>query len=195
MAKGDETRRAILGDAMAQASLFGLAGLTIGSLAKRNAMSKSGLFAHFASKEALQIAVLDEARDQFVTQVVSPALKAPRGEPRVRALFDGWLRWAELAPGGCVFVAAATELDDQPGPVRERLVEIERDWVDALSTAARIAVEQRHFRADLDIDQWAFELWGTMLAYHWFSRLLGDRVAIERARDAFEGLLTRSRAV
>src|SRR5690242_942401 len=104
-------------------------------------MSKSGLFAHFASKEALQIAVLDDARDRFVTTVVSPALKEPRGEPRVRALFDRWLRWEQAAfqPGGCVFVAAAAELDDQEGPVRDRLVEIQRDWVDALETAARIA--------------------------------------------------------
>ncbi len=194
MAKGDETRRAILSDALAQASTLGLGGLTIGTLAKRNAMSKSGLFAHFASKEALQIAVLEEARDRFVTTVVSPALKAPRGEPRVRALAEGWLRWAELQPGGCVFIASAAELDDQPGPVRDRLVEIQRDWVDALATAARIAVEQGHFRRELDVDQWVFELWGSMLAYHWYARLLGDRGAIERARESLEGLISRSRA-
>ncbi len=193
MAKGDETRRAILDDALAQASTVGLGGLTIGSLARRAAMSKSGLFAHFASKEALQVAVLEEARDRFVTSVVSPALKRPRGEPRVRALIEGWLRWDELSPGGCVFIAAAAELDDQPGPVRERLVEIQRDWVEALSTAARIAVEEGHFRRGLDVEQWAFELWGVMLAYHWFTRLIRDPSAPERVRDAFEGLLARSR--
>ncbi|HEY8427427.1 MAG TPA: TetR/AcrR family transcriptional regulator [Sandaracinaceae bacterium] len=192
--KGDETRRAILADALAEATTVGLTGLTIGTLAKRTSMSKSGLFAHFASKEALQIAVLEEARDRFVTSVVSPALKAPRGEPRVRALIDGWLRWTELQPGGCIFIAAAAELDDRPGPVRDRLVEIERDWIDTLCTAARIAIEQGHFRADLDVEQWAFELWGTMLAYHWHARLMGDRAALERARASFDGLLARSRA-
>ena len=195
MSKGDETRRTILADALAQASALGLTGLTIGSLAKRTGLSKSGLFAHFASKEALQIAVLDDARDRFVTTVVSPALKEPRGEPRVRALFERWMRWekAEFQPGGCVFLASATELDDQPGPVRDRLVEIQRDWGDALETAARIAKEERHFRADLDVRQWAFDLWGLMLAYHWHARLLRAEDAAERVRRSFERLLEASR--
>jgi AcrR family transcriptional regulator len=196
VSKGDQTRRAILRDALSQASALGLAGLTIGSLAKRTGLSKSGLFAHFASKEALQIAVLDDARDRFVTTVVSPALKEARGEPRVRAIFDRWLRWesAEFQPGGCVFVAAAAELDDQPGSVRDRLVEVQRDWMDALQTAARIAKEERHFRADLDVRQWAFDLWGLMLAYHWYARLLRADDAAERVRGGFEQLLRASRA-
>ncbi len=196
MSKGDETRRAILADALAQASTLGLAGLTIGSLAKRTGMSKSGLFAHFTSKEALQVAVLDDARDRFVTAVVSPALKEPRGEPRVRALFEGWIRWsqAEFQPGGCVFVAAAAELDDQPGPVRDRLVEIQRDWVDALQTAARIAKEEGHFKPEVDVGQWTFELWGLALAYHWYSRLLQAGDASERVREGFERLLAAARA-
>lgn len=196
MSKGDETRRAILADALAQASTLGFAGLTIGTLAKRTGMSKSGLFAHFASKEALQVAVLDDARERFVTTVVAPALKEPRGEPRVRALFEGWMRWAraEFQPGGCVFVAAAAELDDQPGPVRDRLVEIERDWMDALETAARIAKEEGHFKPDLDVRQWAFEQWGLALAFHWYSRLLRADDASDRVRAGFERLLAASRA-
>lgn len=196
MSKGDETRRAILTDALAQASTHGLSGLTIGSLAKRSGMSKSGLFAHFASKEALQIQVLEEARDRFVTGVISPALKEPRGEPRVRALFTRWLTWeqADFQPGGCVFVASSVELDDQAGPVRDRLVEIQRDWVDALQTAARIAVEEKHFRRDLDTRDWAFELWGVMLAYHFYARLLRVPDAAKRAGAAFDRLLADARA-
>lgn len=195
MKKGESTRQAILDDALAQASVLGLGGLTIGSLAKRTGMSKSGLFAHFESKEGLQIQVLEEARDRFVTTVVSPALKHPRGEPRIRALFDRWMSWeqADYLPGGCPFIAAAAELDDQAGPVRERLVGIQRDWVDTLRTSARIAIEEGHFRADLDAAQWAFELWGLVLSYHWYTRLLGASDAADRVRAAFEGLLARSR--
>lgn len=194
MSKGEETRRAILADALAQASTLGLAGLTIGSLAKRTGLSKSGLFAHFASKEALQVAVLEDARDRFVSTVVSPALRRPRGAPRVRALLEGWLQWAQadFQPGGCIFVAAAAELDDQPGPVRDRLVAIERDWMDALQTAARIAKEEGHFGGGVDVRQWAFEAWGVALAYHWYSRLLRAEDAAERARRGFERLLAAS---
>lgn len=195
MSKGEETRRAILSDALAQASVLGLEGLTIGSLARSTGLSKSGLYAHFDSKEALQRAVIDAARDRFVSMVVSPALRAPRGEPRIRALFDRWLEWEDLSelPGGCPFIAAGTELDDRPGPVRERLVETQRDWIDTLSGAARIAVEQGHFRADLDLAQFAYELWGMVLAYHWYRRLLDRDDARERLTTAFETLIERSR--
>ena len=196
MKKGEQTRQAILDDALAQASVLGLDGLTIGSLAKRTGMSKSGLFAHFESKEGLQIQVLEEARDRFVTTVVSPALKNPRGEPRIRALFERWMTWerADYLPGGCPFIAAAAELDDQRGPVRDRLVGIQRDWIDTLRTAARIAVEEGHFRREVDVAQWAFELWGLVLAYHWYHRLLGADDAMERVRAGFEQLLARARA-
>lgn len=196
MKKGEQTRRAILEDALAQASVLGLEGLTLGALAKQRGMSKSGLFAHFDSKESLQVAVLEEASDRFVTSVVSPALKQPRGEPRVRALFEGWLEWAQsdYLPGGCPFIAAAAELDDQRGPVRDRLVAIQRDWADTLRTAARIAVEEGHFRADLDVAQLAFELLGLVLSYHWYQRLLGAADARDRVAAAFESLMQRSRA-
>jgi AcrR family transcriptional regulator len=196
MKRGEATRQAILDDALAQASVLGLEGLTIGSLAKRTGMSKSGLYAHFESKEGLQIQVLEEARDRFVTTVVSPALKQPRGEPRVRGLFERWLAWARSAqlPGGCPFIAVAAELDDQRGPVRDRLVSIQRDWRDTLETVARTAVEEGHFRPDLDLAQWSFELWGLALSYHWHARLLEADDALDRARDAFEGFLERARA-
>src|SRR5712691_7251134 len=120
MRKGANTRHAILTHATGLASQVGLTGLTIGALADHLRLSKSGLFAHFRSKEALQIQVLEHAAASFVEAVVRPALPLPRGEPRMRALFERWLEWDQSGalPGGCVFVAAATELDDRPGPVR-----------------------------------------------------------------------------
>ncbi|HEX6201027.1 MAG TPA: TetR/AcrR family transcriptional regulator [Thermoanaerobaculia bacterium] len=195
MTKGEETRAAILERAFASASQVGLEGLTIGSLADEVGLSKSGLFAHFDSKEALQLQVLETAAERFVETVVAPALKEPRGEPRVRALFQHWMEWetAKFQPGGCIFIATAHELDDRPGPVRERLVALQRDWLEALATAAKIAIEEGHFRPGLDIRQFASDLYAVILAYHHFSRLLRDPAAEGRARSSFESLLAASR--
>lgn len=195
MSKGEETRAAILERAFASASRVGLEGLTIGGLADEVGLSKSGLFAHFDSKEALQLQVLETAAERFVETVVAPALKAPRGEPRVRALFERWMDWEEAAfqPGGCIFIATANELDDRPGPVRDRLVALQEDWLEALATAARIAVSEGHFREDLDARQFAYDLYALILAYHHFSRLLHDPAAEERARSSFEALLAGCR--
>ena len=144
MAKGEATRQAILAKAVSLAKLVGVSGLSIGRLAEITGLSKSGLFAHFGSKEALDVAVVDEASHQFVADVVVPALREPRGEPRVRAMFDRWSEWGSRE-GGCFFVGASAELDDRPGPARDRLVQAIRDWVDALATAARIAISEGHF--------------------------------------------------
>ena len=126
MSKGKATRALVLDKAFGLAGKVGFEGLTIGTLAERVGMSKSGLFGHFQSKEKLQIAVLETAVERFLEGVIHPALKAPRGEPRVRALFDNWLAWARgrSETGGCVFIAAANELDDrEESPLRARLVE------------------------------------------------------------------------
>ena len=127
--KGERTRAAILDHALAAASERGLEGLSIGGLAKEAGLSKSGLFAHFSSKENLQIQVLETAVHRFVETVISPALRERRGIPRIRALFDNWLGWDRDAglPGGCIFISTANELDDRPGPVRDRLVAYQRD--------------------------------------------------------------------
>jgi AcrR family transcriptional regulator len=196
MTKGEETRTAILDHAFAAASRLGLEGLTIGNLADEVGLSKSGLFAHFQSKEELQLRVLETAVGRFIETVVAPALKAPRGEPRVRALFERWVEWgnSDLQPGGCIFIAAANELDDRPGPLRDRLVGSQRDWLQALATAARIAVEEGHFRADLDTAQFAYDLYAVILAYHHFSRLMRDPAAEARARSSFDSLLAASRS-
>lgn len=193
--KGEQTRRLILDRAMASASLLGLEGLSIGNMAKEVGMSKSGLFAHFDSKEALQLQVLNTAIDHFVSTVIAPALREPRGEPRVRALFDRWLDWSvsEVMPGGCLFIASANELDDRPGPLRDRLVSSQKDWLSALSTAARIARDEGHFSPDLDCDQFAYELYSIALASHHFHRLLRDPSAFDRAKTAFEQLIRNSK--
>src|SRR5262245_30008178 len=197
MPKGETTRKAILDRALAVSSMTGLERLTIGQLAGDLNLSKSGLFAHFKSKDALQIAVLQEAVDRFTEIVVRPALKEPRGEPRARALFERWLAWgrSEAVPGGCIFVTASVEYDDQPGPVRDFLVRSQQAWIDLIANTARFAVEAGHFRANLDGKRFAQELYGILLAHYHFSRLLGDPDAESRTRAAFEHLIARSRTV
>jgi len=190
--KGEETRQAILGRALELATSLGVEGLTIGRLADDVQLSKSGLFAHFGSKEALQIQVIGLARELFTETVVLPAIRAPRGEPRVRALFDRWMRWAER-PGGCPIVQFAAELDDRPGPAREALVQAQKAWLDTLAKAARIAADEGHFRKNLDVVQFAFELVGIMLSANLVTRLLEDPMSRKRAKRAFDGLLERSR--
>ena len=193
MTKGAETREAILDTASRLARTVGLGGLTIGTLAASADLSKSGLYAHFRSKESLQIQILEHTRTRFVAEVLAPSLSTPRGEPRVRALFENWLAW-DGKEGGCLFVAASSELDDQPGPVRDHLVRYQQDWLDSLAEVFRTALSEGHFRADADPEQFAFEADGIMLSHHMSSRLLGDGLSADRARHAFESLLDRARA-
>jgi AcrR family transcriptional regulator len=194
--KGEQTREAILTHALRLATRIGLEGLTIGRLADDLEMSKSGLFAHFRSKEALQLEILRMAGERMIEAVVRPALLAPRGEPRVRALFERWLAWEQSPslPGGCPFMSASFELDDQPGPVRDFVVQNLRDWMDTMAGAARIAVQEGHFRADLDCEQFAYDCQGIGLAFVHASRLMHDPKAYTRAHRAFDTLLTTCRA-
>lgn len=192
MSKGETTRQTILTRAFEVANVIGVSGLSIGRLAEATGLSKSGLFAHFGSKEALEVAVVEEAQRQFVQDVMVPALREPRGEPRLRALFERWLAWGQR-PGGCFFVGASCDLDDRPGPPRDALVQACKDWIDSLGTAARIAIAEGHFRADVDPTHFAFEMYGVMMASHTFSRFLQQPDALDRARHAFERLLTSYR--
>src|SRR5262252_8959952 len=173
-AKGSDTRQRILERALALASTTGIEGLTLGVLASSLELSKSGLFAHFRSREALQVAVLEVAAERFRQFVVVPALRAPRGEPRVRALVTKWVEWgkAEFQPGGCIFVSASAELDDRPGRVRDVLVQAQLDWSATIAQAVRSAMEEGHFRADVDPEQFAFEIYAIALTYHHHARLL-----------------------
>lgn len=195
MTKGEETKAAILDQAVAIASEVGFTGLTIGQLAERTQMSKSGLFAHFKSKEALQLETLQRARERFTDMVVRPALTTPRGVKRVQVLVERWLDWAtDGLQGGCIFVASAVEYDDRPGPMRDAVVQNERDWLETIATVAGTAVAEGDFRADLDTEQFAFTVQGLMLSYHQAKRLLGDPKALEHVRQALDDLIAASAA-
>lgn len=192
--KGDRTREAILARGVDVACRVGLGGLTIGDLAAGTGLSKSGLYAHFGSKEALQVAVLDAAAQEFGDVVVVPALRAPRGEARVLALLEGWLACGRLRlPGGCLFVKASTELDEQPGPVRDRLAERHRELVRTIARVFAGGITQGQFRSDADPYQFATDLYGVMLVYYHAHRLLADSRAEARARVAVAALLDAAR--
>jgi AcrR family transcriptional regulator len=191
MSKGADTRQRILDRAFRLASRDGLEGLSIGGLADELGLSKSGLFAHFRSKEDLMIDVLRLASERFEELVLKPAFTAPRGGPRVKRLFDNWLHWMSdpAAPGGCLFCAAASELDDREGRPRDFLVSRQQQLRDTLAKAARLAVESGHFRADLDCEQFAFEWHAIMLGYNLQKRLFRHAGSEARARAAFARLV------
>jgi AcrR family transcriptional regulator len=195
VSKGLRTRRRILDHAVRLVSAKGLDAVNIGPLAERLRMSKSGLFAHFGSKERLQIAALDVAADYFRECVVAPVLERPRGLAQIRTLFATWVDWAPRAglPGGCPFVAAAAELDDQKGPVRDHLVDLQQQWFRFLERMARDARDNGELRADVDPRAFASELFALVLMHHWSRRLLRDRRATATARRAFAALVDRSR--
>ncbi len=183
--RGLKTRRAILRKAVNIASLEGLEGLTIGKLATTLRISKSGLFAHFGSKEDLQCAVVDEARDIFVEKVVRPTAQL-RGLRLLRALCENWLSYGEQKtfPGGCFFSAASLEFDDRPGPVRDRIVSLMKKWLGNLEHAARDAQSAGEIRKDVDVHQLAFEIQALAMGGNWSSRLFRDPSAFSSAKAA-----------
>ncbi len=191
MKKGERTRTLILDDSLALAAEVGLEGLSIGALAGRLGMSKSGLFAHFGSKEDLQLATLRHGQERLEAAVFRPAFAVARGLPRLRALFEHWLAWIARAqrPGGCVILAASVEYDDKPGTVREALVAGRRELRGAIAKAVRLAIEEGHLAPDTDPWQLVFEVLGIVLAVHHDRGLLDDPRALDRARRAFERLV------
>ena len=195
MSKGNTTRARIVETALRAASVDGLEGISLGKVAGDIWMSKSGLFAHFDSKEALQVDVIEAAAEKFAAVVVVPALSAPRGEPRLRALFEHWLKWEqnESLPGGCVFMHAVAELDDRPGPVRDALVRQQTMWLDTLAKAVRLTIDAGQFRRDVDPSLFAFQLYGIVVAYYHASRLFRDPAAKEHAERAFDAVVAAAR--
>jgi len=193
--KGKLTKQLILEKATEMASKIGLQGLSIGQLASALEMSKSGLFAHFGSKEELQIQVLQTAAALFAEKVSRPALKMPRGVARFQALFEFWLEWglseSQAARGGCLFVASAIELDDQPGPVRDELVRIQSEWIHVLEKSFVFGQEVGQFRPELDPATVVQEVYGLLLSSHFYVRLLGQKQALQRVRNLFSDLLIR----
>ena len=190
--KGEQTRIGILDQAVEVAGRTGLEGLTIGSLADATGMSKSGLFAHFGSREDLQLATLEHVKASFGEHVLTPVLKVDRGLPRLRALFLSWIDWKTTpGPGGCVLQSAAHEYDDRPGRIRDSVVDGQRQALAMIERAVRLAIQEGHLVADTDPAQIAFEMYGQVLVSHNHRRLLGDREARKRALLAFDELVAR----
>jgi AcrR family transcriptional regulator len=189
-ADGERTKRAILDTAVRLSTVEGLDGLSIGKLADATAVSKSGLYAHFGSKEELQLATVDTARRLFIEVVVSPALEH-EGLDRLRALCESFLSYVEqrTLPGGCFFAAAAAELGGRSGPVRERVAEYQNQWMALLTAAAQDAVERRQLRPDIDVDLLGFELNALVVSANSSFILHGDARVIARARTAVERAL------
>ena len=189
--KGQQTRAVILDAALSLASHMGLEGLSIGALADVTQMSKSGVFAHFGSREELQISVIREYHTKFEDEVFHPAMRVQRGLPRLRTLFDRWVKRVSVElDSGCIYISGAVEFDDRPGPVRDALVEMVAAWQAALTKAIGLAVSEGHLQAETDAQQMLFEVHGLILALHHDARFLRIPGAIERARMAFERVVS-----
>lgn len=191
MRKGEQTRTAIVEAALEIASMQGLEGLTIGSIAEKMTMSKSGVFAHFGSREELQIAVLQEYEAQFIHSVLLPCLKEPRGLPRLRAIFMRWLdRIGKEIDSGCIYISSATEYDDRPGAVRDVLVKMHRAWQKELQRAVSQTIEENHLPAhQAHAGQLVFEMLGLVLAAHQQGRLMGDSMSVKHAAAGFDRMI------
>ena len=186
-AKGAATHNAIVDRAIALVRKQGLESLSIGNVAQAATMSKSGVFAHFGSREDLQLAVLDAVADDFTRTVFMPAFRQPRGVRRLRAILSGWMDWAQEA--GCPMIAAVIEYDDRPGAIRERVVYWQRRLREALSHAVQLAIDVGDLRVDTDTAQVAYEIFGIVLVMHHDARLFGGSDAIVRATHAFDRLI------
>ncbi len=184
--KGQQTRVTILAAALAQASHMGLEGLSIGALAEQIGMSKSGVFAHFGSREELQIAVVAEYHARFEEEVFFTALREPRGLKRLHALYERWVRRVAVElDTGCIYISGAVEFDDRPGQVRDALVSMVRAWHAALHKAIVLARDEGHLTPDADVEQILFELHGAILSLHHDARFLRSAGALDRARRSF----------
>ena len=194
MRKGEQTRAAILDVALELASRNGLEGLTIGLLADRMSMSKSGVFAHFGSREVLQLEVVKLYHHRFEQEVFYPSIKETRGLPRLVAMYTRWVKRVSVEiASGCIYISGAVEYDDREGPIREELVSMVRAWQGALLRSVEQAMELKHLHTDFDAEQLVFEMHGLILALHHDARFLRNPGAVERARAGFERLIENYR--
>lgn len=192
--KGQQTKVAIVDAALGLASQIGLEGLSIGALAEITGMSKSGVFAHFGSREELQISVVCEYHERFEREVFYPAMQAARGIPRLQAMFDNWMvQTSAEIDSGCIYISGAVEFDDRTGPVRDALASSVTSWQAALRRAVEQAQEEGHLVKEVDPLQVAFEVHGLILALHYEARFLKAPGAAERARQGFARILERYR--
>ncbi len=194
MRKGEQTRAAILDVALELASRNGLEGLTIGLLADRMNMSKSGVFAHFGSREDLQMEVLKLYHHRFEQEVFYPSVKEPRGLPRLESMFARWLKRVSVEiASGCIYISGAVEYDDRPGPIRDALVAMVRAWQGALLRAVQQSVDAGALQPDTDPQQLVYEMYGLILALHHDARFLRSPGAVERAHCGFARLIENYR--
>ena len=190
--KGQQTKAAIVDAALGLATHIGLQGLSIGALAEVMHMSKSGVFAHFGSREELQISVVSEYHARFEDEVFFPALRRPRGLPRLQAMFQHWMhRTSVEIDSGCIYISGAVEFDDRPGPVRDALADSVQRWLAAMGRAVVQARDAGHLRPAIDEHQVVFEIHGLILALHYEARFLKTPGSITRANTAFAGILAR----
>ena len=193
--KGQQTKAAIVDAALGLASQIGLEGLSIGALAEITGMSKSGVFAHFGSREELQISVIRQYHDRFEAEVFYTAMQAPRGLPRLQAMFDNWMvQTSAEIDSGCIYISGAVEFDDRSGPVRDALASSVATWQTALQRAVKQAQEEGQLQPGIDPMQIAFEIHGLILALHYEARFLKVTGAVARARQGFARLLAHYQA-
>ncbi len=192
MLKGQQTKAAIIDAALGLASQIGLEGLSIGALAEVTGMSKSGVFAHFGSREELQISVIREYHDRFESEVFYPAMQQTRGVSRLQAMFDNWMvQTSNEIDSGCIYISGAVEFDDRTGPVRDALASSVTSWQAAVRRAVEQAQGEGQLVRDVDPLQVAFEVHGLILALHYEARFLKVPGAAERARQGFARILER----
>jgi len=189
MEKGDQTKKKILDTGFGLASKIGLECLSIGSMAISLEMSKSGLFAHFKSKENLQLAVMEHAAHIFNKDVISPALKAPAGIPRIQKMMDKWVEWTINLSGGCIFVAAAAEYSDRPGKVRDAIREQHDLWIDCLNRIAHSAIKVGDFKEDSDCNLFAFQMYSLILGFFLYHNSMGDKKSKQMLQSSFQHLI------
>ena len=190
--KGQQTKAAIVDAALALAAQIGLEGLSIGALAEVTGMSKSGVFAHFGSREELQISVIREYHQRFEHEVFFPAMDAPRGIGRLRAMFDNWMQRTSIEiDSGCIYISGAVEFDDCDGPVRDALAHSVLTWQAAMKRAIMQCKDSGEIRRDVAEDQMLFEIHGLILALHYEARFLHTPGSIDRANKGFDNILAR----
>ena len=189
MKKGEQTKQMILEIGLDMASQFGLESVSIGSLAKASGMSKSGVFAHFESKENLEVEILKYAAELFAEAVVVPALKTEAGIPRIKAIVNNWIKLTENMTGGCIFVSTSTEFSNRPGKVRKTLLAQQEEWLHVLRRIAKSAIKVGDLRKDIDCDQFAFDLYSLLLGFYLYHELLQNSDTKKRQETALERLL------
>ena len=189
MVRDNNTKRAILEKGLEMASNLSLEAITIGGLAKEMNMSKSGLFAHFQSKENLQVEILNYAAQIFSEQVILPTLKIERGIPRIRAIFNNWIKWGAKSSGGCIFVNATTEFNDRPGNIQNILLAQQKQWMDVLKRIGESAIKAGAIKPDSDCEQFAYDLYSLVLGYYYYDQLLQDPKIEQRKEKSLNQFL------